>query len=113
MGDGPFIRQAHEKVGIVKIPRVKLVTGASGVDDGDVSSTNPLPVAMGSAAQSIRIDDTGTYQYFGYAPLASLEGDAVWKISRLTSANPQALLWADGNADYDNVWTNRASLSYS
>lgn len=45
MGD-PFNRPSAEKVGIVKIPRVKIVTGASGVDDGDVSSSNPLPVTI-------------------------------------------------------------------
>lgn len=91
MGDGPFIRPAATKVGNVKYPNV-IVVG------------NP---------ESVRIDDTGTYQYFGNATIGSAEGDAVWKISRLTSANPQALLWADGNANYDNVWTNRASLTYS
>lgn len=99
MGDGPFIRPKATKVGNVKIPHVY-------VDGGSVATTASSP-------ESVRIDDTGTYTYFGYAPVASAEGDAVWKISRLSAANPQALVWADGDANYDNIWTNRASLSYS
>jgi hypothetical protein len=96
---GPFIRPKATKENGLKIPHVI-------VDGGSISTG-------ASAPESIRIDDTGTYQYFGYAPIASDEAGGVWKISRLTSANPQALLWADGNSNYDNVWANRASLSYS
>jgi hypothetical protein len=88
---GPFIRPAATKVGIVKYPNV-IVVG------------NP---------ESVRIDETTDYQYFGYAAIGSADSGAVWKISRLTIANPQSLLWADGNASYDNVWANRLSLSYS
>lgn len=88
---GPFIRPKATKANGLKIPHV-IVEGAP---------------------ETIRIDDTGTYQYFGYATLASNEASAVWKISRLTNANPQALVWADGDSLYDNVWANRASLSYS
>lgn len=88
---GPFIRPKATKANGLKIPHV-------------INESQP---------ESVRIDDTGTYQYFGYAPMASADASAVWKISRLTSANPQSLLWADGDAAYDNIWSNRASLSYS
>lgn len=98
MGDGPFIRPAATKVGNTKVPHV-YVTG------GSLATTSSSP-------ESIRIDDTGTYTYFGYAEIGSSDGSPIWKISRLTQANPQSLLWADGNANYDNVWSNRASLSY-
>lgn len=42
---GPFIRPDADRVGILKIPRVKLAIGAAGVDDGNVSSANPMPMA--------------------------------------------------------------------
>lgn len=35
---------ASDDIGGVKYQRIKLVTGADGVNDGDVSKTNPLPV---------------------------------------------------------------------
>lgn len=43
---GPFIRPDADRVGILKIPRVKLAIGAAGVDNGNVSASNPLPVTM-------------------------------------------------------------------
>jgi hypothetical protein len=46
---GPFIRPDADRVGILKIPRVKLAIGAPGVDDGNISSTNPLPVTFTAA----------------------------------------------------------------
>jgi hypothetical protein len=49
MSDGPFLRPAHEKVGIVKIPRVKIALGASGVDGG----TQEGQIANETTAQSI------------------------------------------------------------
>jgi hypothetical protein len=35
---------------MIKLPRSKVVIGASGTDGGDVSSTNPMPVLINNAA---------------------------------------------------------------
>lgn len=35
---------AADDIGGVKFPRTKLVIGADGVNDGDVSASNPLPI---------------------------------------------------------------------
>lgn len=40
---------ATDDISGVKYQRVKLIHGAEGVNDGDVSSVNPLPVAMSSS----------------------------------------------------------------
>lgn len=61
--------------------------------------------------ETMRLDDTGTYLYMGYAMPGSIEGDNVWRICRYDTTYNR--LWADGNALYDNVWTDRATLSYS
>lgn len=61
---------------------------------------------------SIRIDEGATYTYFGFATPGSVEGSAVWRIKRLTNAS-DTIIFADGNSSFDNIWTNRASLSYS
>jgi hypothetical protein len=39
---------AADEVGGVKIQRVKIVEGADGVNDGDISAANPLPVVLPS-----------------------------------------------------------------
>lgn len=53
--------------------------------------------------------------YRGEADPGTAEGTALWRIRHITIGNDDDVttLWADGNANFDNIWTNRASLSYS
>jgi len=61
------------------------------------------------------VDDVSeNIRYFGYAVPGSLESAAVWRVEKaITTGNVTALLKADGNANYDNIWDNRASLTYA
>lgn len=70
-----------------------------------------LVQVMRSDALTVRIDEGATYTYFGFGLPGALEDAAVWRVSRMTNAT-STLLFADGNADFDNVWDDRASLSY-
>lgn len=66
--------------------------------------------------EAIQIDDKSTNKvaYFGYAVVGSLTSAAVWKMFKTTdSATGTTLLYADGNSDYDNIWDDRVSLTYS
>ena len=58
------------------------------------------------------VDEPGTYTYIGEAVPGTATSDSLWKIKRVTDATG-VVLFADGNNDFDNVWDNRASLSYS
>lgn len=61
-----------------------------------------------------RIDDQTSVIYIGVAPINSLSSAAIWSIKRLSvSGGAITIEWADGNDLSDNVWDNRASLSYS
>lgn len=62
-----------------------------------------------------RIDNTTTANaiYIGKAVVGSDEGANIWQIKKIDTSSNTSILWAGGNAKYDNVWTNRASLSYS
>ena len=52
--------------------------------------------------------------YIGVAKTGTLTSGALWRIKKiLTSGYVTTILWADGNTFFDNVWDNRASLSYS
>ena len=54
------------------------------------------------------IEDTGTYVYIGYAPRGTATSSASWFIERIdTDGNKTS-----ASADYDQVWDNRASLTY-
>ncbi len=68
-----------------------------------------------AAPKQVRIDKEGDLTYIGKAEPGTLTSDPLWQISRIDeSALPDVtILWADGNSNYDNVWTGRLGLSYS
>lgn len=79
----------------------------------DVRS-NPLAIEE-VVGYTIRIDRaSGTTWYIGRALPGSATSSAVWQIMRLTFSGGllTAVEWADSNDNFDNVWDNRASLSY-
>ncbi len=58
------------------------------------------------------IDANNTY--IGYAAPNAATSAAVWRIIKITiSGTVTSLEYADGNGKFDNVWDNRASLTYS
>lgn len=66
------------------------------------------------ATYELKIDETdGTVFYAGQALPGSSAASAVWQIQKITlGANSIDVVFADGNSNFDNVWDNRASLSY-
>lgn len=62
-----------------------------------------------------RIDDTTTanVSYVGKAPVGSATSSAVWQIKRIDTSSGAITTWADGDAQFNNIWDNRSSLSYS
>jgi len=73
---------------------------------------NSLPAPM--------IDEVSAQlTYRGYAELGAGYGEAKWLIVRETKANaaaPHGLItteYASGSMEFDQVWANRASLTYS
>lgn len=63
-------------------------------------------------ALTLRMVEGATYTYIGKAAPGSSTASAVWQVMRITNADTTILL-ADGNDNFDNVWDNYASLSYS
>ena len=70
---------------------------------------------------SVRWDRvSATRRFQGHASPGASEGAAVWRIKRMTfgttSFNNRQLIaveFADGDANYNNIWSNRTSLDYS
>ena len=61
------------------------------------------------------IYNDGTYQYFGEALVGTALSTAAWRVSRMSLSTSQ-IQWADGNADFNNLFTDLATvaaLSYS
>lgn len=61
---------------------------------------------------SFAFAEDATYTWLGWAVPGAAEGAAVWKVARITNATNRKL-WADGNKNFDNIWTNYNALIYS
>ena len=64
------------------------------------------------------IDDLSTagVMYVGHAVPGSSQSDAVWQIMKIDeTGSPTSLVsgYADGNANFDNAWTDRLTKTYS
>lgn len=64
---------------------------------------------------SVKLDTvSSTLLYVGEAALNSAANAPVWRIRKIeTIGTVMSVLWADGDQAFNNVWDNRASLSYS
>lgn len=94
-----------------------LAGGGGGTPDGaTVSKQDEIITAIqgisGSVNYTTRIVTVGSLTYIGNAAIGSATSVAVWQIKRLATPG-LTKLWADGNDNFDNVWDNRESLSYS
>lgn len=70
----------------------------------------------GSVNYTTRIEEdsvNSNYTYIGNAAIGSSEGSAVWQIKRLDATTGLVKLFADGDDSFNNIWSNRESLSYS
>lgn len=83
------------------------------VDDRSVPVrvTNDGLLSVEDSPLAVRIDDTTTagFTYIGKAPIGTLPSAPGWQIQRLATSSGLVKSWADGNADFDNVWDNRAT----
>lgn len=57
-------------------------------------------------------DTTPGFTYIGSVAMGSVgsTGSAIWQIKKVGSTGKT---WADGNDSFDNVWDDRASLTYN
>lgn len=69
---------------------------------------------------TVELDYTGSPTgvdpvFVGYAPPGKAKADGVWKIMKLVYSSGVLVerVWADGDTKFDNVWDDRAALSYS
>lgn len=61
-------------------------------------------------------DGSDNMIYLGKAIPGTATATAAWQIRKMTydgSDNLTVIELADGNDDFDNIWDNRAALSYS
>lgn len=104
---------------------IKQVQNSSTGTSADVNITNTsIPVSQNGSwtvttlptLYSKRYDQVSdVLAYLGDASVGSATSGSVWRIQKLvfTTGGSVTITFADGNTNFDNVWDNRASLSYS
>ena len=76
-----------------------------------------LVVNTGGGEQALIADSatTSDVTYVGMATIGTITSAASWQVKKIdeTVTDVATITWADGNDSYDNIWDNRAALSYS
>lgn len=86
-------------------------------EDGAGSPAVRVMLGQGSSITSYfakRVDKvSSTLTYIGYAVPGTSDATAGWQISALTvTGTVTAVKFADGTAAFDQVWNDRAGLTY-
>jgi hypothetical protein len=106
---------AADEIDGVKYQRMKLAIGADGVNDGDVSTANPMPVREVALKEKLYFDGGDIYACQAYP--GSLLSSAVWQIKKYSIIETEITSgYANGAATFINRATNLETvkgLSYS
>ena len=72
------------------------------------------PINTATASYALELDEaSATVTYVGEAAAGSSTAAAVWRIKRITlTGSDLSIKWADGDTNFNNVWDDRAILSY-
>lgn len=102
-GSNPTLQADVHSVGAVDALDV-IVRDGSGVI---VSGGDSTPYA-------IRVDEaSAVVTYVGEADPGTATSAASWRVKKIDTTSGTTVTWADGNASFDNIYDNRASLTYS
>ena len=111
--DGSIDVNAELEVKDIQIGAVEIKDGTTDIraivnSDGSINNTQVVVV------YGTRIDEaTSTVTYIGKATPGTATSVSLWQIQKIDTTTGTVITWADGNGNFDNVWDNRASLSYS
>jgi hypothetical protein len=62
---------------------------------------------------ALQMITVGSITYIGRAAIGSSGASAVWQVQKIDETSGLIITWADGNSNFDNIFNNYASLSYS
>ena len=85
--------------------------------DGEyIDPANPFSVDNALFRMEFAYTSESLLEYIGRAVPNTITSLALWEIRQFVydaSSNLLQILWADGNKNFDNIWDDRTSLSYS
>lgn len=75
---------------------------------------NTTAISVSSATYNVNLDEvSATVMYVGEALPGTSAASAAWRIKKIDQTSGLVLTWANGDSDFDKVWDNRASYTYS
>lgn len=80
---------------------------------GDGNGNAVMEISGDMALRYVVDSGVATTYYLGKAFPGSDSGDAKWQIKKIDESDGTVITWADGDSDFDNIWDDRESLSYS
>lgn len=85
--------------------------------DATLNKIRFLPITTDDAMPySKRVDFVGDYQiYRGEAEVGSPEGSSVWRLRRIDIGSDGDIIevYANGNSNYTNIWSDRVNYAYA
>lgn len=110
--NAPIVEQVFSVNGDTEFP-VSVVEETYNIVFNEVlngtSSEDEMPLA-------VVVDTEGDIIYKGEAVVGSSTASAVWRIRRITisdNGGDLVVQWANGSSSFNQVWDNRASLTYT
>lgn len=102
-------------VGIENASGIQINPATEEKQDSIISGLSSVSSSVATYAIQYAVNSgDSTITYVGKAAAGSSLASAVWQIKRITDTSGNlSIQFADGNDDFDNVWNNRESLSYS
>lgn len=75
---------------------------------------NTTAISVSSATYNVNLDEaSATVTYVGEAVPGTAGSASTWRIKKLDSSSGLIITWATGNSDFDKIWDDRASYTYS
>lgn len=76
------------------------------------TETTLQTISFGGFKFTLRLATVGSVDYVGEAAIGTATSNASWRIKKVDNTTGISITWA-GTGVFDQVWDNRASLSYS
>ena len=80
--------------------------------DGFVETPDPFVTSEPVLLAKQYDQATATLAYLGEAQPGTATNVAQWRIQRLDFTAGVVITWANGDTQFDNIWDNRAGLTY-
>ena len=118
MSDLPYTSQAAKDEHDSAAPETKKVS-LYGWDSNSLQKVKiaaNLDGSLSSSTEAVQLQENSgdsNIEYVGLAAIGSATSAAVWQVQKIDCNTGTVVTWADGDNNYNNIYDNRESLSYS